>query len=58
VLLGSDAYLREHCRAQIIDAVVEPASRAWAVEHYSAADDELETVIGRARMMPMLAPRR
>jgi DNA polymerase-3 subunit delta len=36
---------------------VEPAARQWAVEHYSGAEDELEEVIGRARMMPMLAAR-
>ena len=57
LLLGQDSFLRETCREQIIDVVVDQAARAWAVEHYSAAEDELETVVGRARMMPMLAPR-
>jgi DNA polymerase III subunit delta len=57
LLVGPDAYLRESTREQIIETVVDPASRSWALEHYSAAQDELATVLGRARMMPMLAPR-
>jgi DNA polymerase-3 subunit delta len=57
LLLGADSFLRETCREQIIDVVVDQAARAWAVQHYSAAEDELEMAVGRARMMPMLAPR-
>ena len=41
-LLGQDAFLRESCREQIIEAVVDRAARPWAVQHYSAAEDELE----------------
>jgi DNA polymerase-3 subunit delta len=57
LLYGPDAFLRQSCREQIIEAVVDPAARQWAVERYSGAEDELETVMGRARMMPMLAAR-
>jgi DNA polymerase III subunit delta len=57
LLLGPDGFLRESCREQIIEAVVEPAARQWAVQRYSGAEDALEVVVGRARMMPMLAPR-
>ena len=57
LLLGPDAFLRESCRERIIDALVEPAARQWAVQYFSGAEDSLETVVGRARMMPMLAPR-
>jgi DNA polymerase-3 subunit delta len=57
LLLGPDAFLRESCREQIIDALVEPAARQWAVQHYSGSEDKLEAVVGQARMMPMLAPR-
>jgi len=57
LLLGPDAYLRETYREQIIEAVVDRAARPWAVQHYSAAEDDLGRVVGRARMMPMLAPR-
>lgn len=57
LLLGPDSFLRESCREQIIEALVEPAARQWAVQHYSGAEEPLEVVVGRARMMPMLAPR-
>jgi DNA polymerase-3 subunit delta len=57
LLLGWDSYLREICREQVIEAAVEPAARAWAVQTYSAAEERLATVLGMARMMPMLAPR-
>jgi DNA polymerase-3 subunit delta len=57
LLLGQDSYLREISREQVIEAVVEPAARAWAVQTYSAAEEKLATVLGMARMMPMLAPR-
>jgi len=57
LLLGADSFLRETCREQIIDVVVDQAARAWAVQRYSAAEDELELIVSRARMMPMLAPR-
>ena len=57
LLYGPDAFLRQSCRQLIIEAVVDPAARPWAVEHYSGAEDELEMVLGRARMMPMLAAR-
>jgi DNA polymerase-3 subunit delta len=57
LLYGPDAFLRESCREQIIEKMVEPAARQWAVQHYSGAEDSLDVVVGRARMMPMLAPR-
>jgi DNA polymerase III subunit delta len=57
LLYGPDAFLRESCREQIIETVVDQAARPWAVQHYSGAEDALDVVVGRARMMPMLAPR-
>ena len=57
LLYGADSFLRQSCREQIIQAVVEPAARQWAVQHFSAAEDDLEMVLGQARMMPMLAQR-
>ncbi len=57
LLHGADAYLRESYREQVIEATVEPAARPWAVQHYSAAEDDLGLIVSRARMMPMLAPR-
>jgi DNA polymerase-3 subunit delta len=57
LLLGPDSFLRESCREQIIETLVEPAARQWAVQHYFGADEKLDAVLGRARMMPMLTPR-
>jgi DNA polymerase-3 subunit delta len=57
LLLGSDSFLREAYREQVIESVVVAAVRPWAVQHYSAAEDELGVIVSRARMMPMLAPR-
>jgi DNA polymerase III subunit delta len=57
LLLGPDSFLRERCREQIIEALIDPAARQWSVKHFSGAEDSLETVVGQARMMPMLATR-
>lgn len=57
LLLGEDAFLRESCREEIIEAVVDRAARQWAVQHYSAAEEELGLILSRARMMPMLTPK-
>ena len=57
LLLGPDSYLRETYREEILEAVVDRAARPWAVQHYSAAEDDLGLIVSRARMMPMLAPR-
>jgi DNA polymerase III subunit delta len=55
LLLGADAYLREDCGAQIIEAWVEPAAREWCLSRFSAGDDDLGRILGQARMVPMLA---
>ena len=36
LLLGEERYLRDACRAQLIDRFVPEASRAWGVSRYSA----------------------
>ncbi len=54
---GEDAFLRESYREQLIESAVEPAARQWAVERYSAADDDIPAIVGRARMMPMMTQR-
>lgn len=56
LLLGGDAYLREDCRAQIVDAWVDPATREWALSRFSAESDDLVGILGQARTVPMLAP--
>jgi DNA polymerase-3 subunit delta len=57
LLLGPESYLREACRERIVELVVEPASRDWAVARFSARDDELTRSLGQAQTVPMLAPR-
>ncbi len=57
LLLGPDAYLREVCRDRIVDVVVDPVSRDWALSRFSADEDDLGIGLGQARTVPMLARR-
>lgn len=57
LLLGADSYLREACRDRIIDIVVDPASRDWALARFSADEGELDHGLGQAQTVPMLASR-
>lgn len=57
VLLGNDSYLRELCRGKIIEATVPEGLRDWAVARLSARDAGWDEILGRARTLPMLAPR-
>jgi len=57
VLLGTDHYLREMCRNNIIEACVPESARDWAVARLSARDAGWDEIIGRAQTLPMLAPR-
>jgi DNA polymerase-3 subunit delta len=56
VLLGTDAYLRDMCRAKIIEACVPEGARDWAVARLSAREAGWDEILGRARTLPMLAP--
>lgn len=57
LLLGSDLYLRDMCRAKLIEACVPEASRAWAVVRLSLEDVSLSQALQQAQTMPMLTPR-
>jgi DNA polymerase III subunit delta len=57
LLLGSDSYLRDLCRAKLIETYVEDGTREWAVGRFSAKADSPDVVLGQAQMLPMLAPR-
>jgi DNA polymerase III subunit delta len=57
VLLGSDSYLRELCRNKIIEASVPEDVRDWALARLSAREAGWDEILGRARTLPMLAPR-
>jgi DNA polymerase-3 subunit delta len=56
LLLGEEPYLRDACRAHLIDAFVPPASRTWAVSRYSADRGETQAALEQAQTMPMLSP--
>jgi DNA polymerase-3 subunit delta len=57
LLLGEEPYLRDACRAELIDAYVPEASRTWAVSRYSADRGETQAALEQAQTMPMLSPR-
>lgn len=57
LLLGSDLYWRDLCRAALIEAFVPEGARQWAVTRFSLGEDSLERVLAQAQTLPMLAPR-
>jgi DNA polymerase III subunit delta len=57
LLLGRDTFLRDLCRKKLIDALVDEATRDWAVSRFSAKEDSADAVLGQAQTLPMLAPR-
>jgi DNA polymerase-3 subunit delta len=56
LLLGEEPYLRDSCRAQLIEKFVPEASRAWAVSRYSAHRGETQAAVDQAQTLPMLSP--
>jgi DNA polymerase-3 subunit delta len=57
VLLGTDSYLREMCRNQIIEAFVPEGARDWALARFSGRGARWDEILERAQTVPMLAPR-
>ena len=56
LLVGGDSYLRDLCRAKLVDAYVAEGARDWGVRKFSADDDDVSEILGQAQTMPMLAP--
>jgi DNA polymerase-3 subunit delta len=56
LLVGMDRYLRDLCREKLVDAYVAEGNRDWGVRKFSAKEDDIATILGQARTMPMLAP--
>jgi DNA polymerase III subunit delta len=54
LLLGNEAYLRDLCRKDLIEAFTDPAARDWAVVKFSAGQDSVDAVVGQAQTLPML----
>lgn len=56
LLLGEEPYLRDACRAQLIEKFVPEAARTWAVSRYSASRGETQAALDQAQTMAMLSP--
>jgi DNA polymerase III subunit delta len=55
LLLGAEAYLRDSCRAQLVDKLVPETARAWAVSRFSADRGETRAALDQCQTLPMLA---
>jgi len=55
LLLGEERYLRDTCRAQLIEQFIPEAARAWAVSRYSADRGETQDALEQAQTLPMLS---
>jgi DNA polymerase III subunit delta len=56
LLLGEEPYLRDSCRAQLIEKFVPESARTWAVSRYSAGRGETQAALDQAQTMAMLSP--
>ena len=55
LLLGEEAYLRDSCRALLVERYVPEGSRTWAVSRYSAERGETQAALEQAQTLPMLS---
>lgn len=56
LLLGDEPYLRDSCRAHLIERFVPDAARTWAVSRYSAERGETQAAVDQAQTIAMLSP--
>jgi DNA polymerase III subunit delta len=56
LLLGEEPYLRDGCRAQLIDQYVPEVARTWAVSRFSAERGHVQAALDQAQTLPMLSP--
>ncbi|GAC1675170.1 MAG: DNA polymerase III subunit delta [Candidatus Acidiferrum sp.] len=56
LLLGEEPYLRDECRARVIETFVSAASRSWAISRYSAKEGDTQRALEQAQTLPMLSP--
>src|SRR5215475_3542332 len=56
LLLGEETYLRDSCRASLIDAYVNEAARTWAISRFSAERGDVQSALDQAQTLPMLSP--
>jgi DNA polymerase-3 subunit delta len=55
LLLGDEPYLRDACRAALIDKFVPEGARSWAVSRFSADYGETAAALDQAQTLPMLS---
>jgi len=55
LLLGDETYLRDRCRAQLIEKFVPEAARTWAVSRFSADRGETRAALDQCQTLPMLS---
>ncbi len=55
LLLGEEPYLRDACRAQLVQTFIPEAARTWGVSRYSADRGETQSALEQAQTLPMLS---
>jgi DNA polymerase III subunit delta len=55
LLLGDEPYLRDGCRATLIERFVPEGSRTWAVSRFSADRGEVQAAVDQCQTLPMLS---
>jgi len=55
LLLGDEPYLRDECRAKLIEAHVPEAARTWAVWRFSADRGGTQAALEQSQTLPMLS---
>jgi DNA polymerase-3 subunit delta len=56
LLLGGECFLRDSCRARVIEKLVPEAARTWAISRFSAKNGETQAAMDQAQTLPMLSP--
>jgi DNA polymerase III subunit delta len=55
LLLGDEPYLRDACRAALIEKFVPEGARTWAVSRFSADRGETSNALDQSQTLPMLS---
>jgi DNA polymerase III subunit delta len=55
LLLGDEPYLRDACRASLIQKFVPESARTWAVSRFSADRGETQAALDQCQTLPMLS---
>jgi len=55
LLLGDEPYLRDECRAKLIEAYVPEAARTWAISRFSADRGGTQDALEQSQTLPMLS---